>query len=142
MQTKRSSLKSLTAIAWVVLILGLAMVVYWTMFLFQKIPIGDIPILSESITALLAFVTGCGLLYRKEWAVPCSLVLAGMWSYGVIGGIGIVIERGLNFHSPFGAIADSILFPLILLFSLFMAITIWKNRERFNVPPNHVNKEE
>ncbi|MBN1219829.1 MAG: hypothetical protein JXM69_12950 [Anaerolineae bacterium] len=78
MQTISKSPKSLSVIALVVFLLGLAMVVYWVMFLGQRIPIGDIPVLSESITALLALATGFGLLYRKNWAVPGSLVLAGM----------------------------------------------------------------
>jgi hypothetical protein len=131
MQTISNPPKSLSVIALVVLLLGLAMVVYWTMFLVQRMPIGDIPVLSESITALLALVTGFGLWYRKYWAVPCSLVLAGMWSYGVIGGIGVVLQHGLNFTSPFGAITDAILFPLILVFSIYMAVVIWRQRSWF-----------
>lgn len=131
METIAKPPKSLSVIALVVLLLGLAMVVYWTMFLIQRMPIGDIPVLSESITALLALVTGLGLWYRKWWAVPCSLVLAGMWSYGVIGGIAVVLQRGLNFTSPFGAITDAILFPLILIFSIYMVVVIWRQQAWF-----------
>jgi hypothetical protein len=95
------------------------------MFLVKKIPLGDIPVLSESIAALPALTTGWGLLYRKRWSVPCCLVLAGMWAYGVIGGIALVMEPGLSFDSPFGSNTDAIIFPLILLFA------IWSNREQF-----------
>ena len=107
------------------------MVVYWMMFFLRKMPIGDIPIISESVTALLALVTGFGLLFGRQWAVPCCLVLAGMWGYGVIAGIGVVLRHGINFPSPFGAITDSILFPLILLFSIYMAVVIWRQRVWF-----------
>ena len=131
MQTISNPPKSLKVIAVVVLLLGLAMVVYWVMFLVQKMPIGDIPVLSESVAALLALITGFGLLYRKYWAVPCCLVLAGMWGYGVIGGIGLVLKQSLDFTSPFGALTDAILFPLILIFSIYMAVTMWRQREWF-----------
>jgi hypothetical protein len=131
MQTISKPPKSLKVIAVVILLLGLAMVVYWVMFLVQKMPIGDIPILSESVAALLALITGFGLLYRKYWAIPCCLVLAGMWGYGVIGGIGLVLKQSLNFTSPFGALTDAILFPLILVFSIYMAVVMWRQREWF-----------
>jgi len=131
MQTISNPPKSLKVIAVVVLLLGLAMVVYWVMFLVQKMPIGDIPILSESVAAILALITGLGLLYRKYWAVPCCLVLAGMWGYGVVGGIGLVLKQSLDFTSPFGALTDAILFPLILIFSIYMAVTMWRQREWF-----------
>ncbi len=123
--------KSLKRIALIVLLLGLAMVIYWTMYLMQRMPVGDIPVLSESITALLALVTGFGLWFRKYWAVPCSLVLAGMWGYGVIGGIALVLQHGLDFTSPFGAFTDAVLFPLILVFAIYMAVIIWRQRELF-----------
>lgn len=131
MQTISKPPKSLKVIALVVLLLGLAMVVYWVMFLAQRIPIEDIPVLSESVAALLALITGLGLFYRKPWAVPCCLVLAGMWGYGVIGGIGVVLQHSLNFTSPFGALTDAILFPLILVFSIYMAVVMWRQREWF-----------
>ncbi len=133
MQSISKSEIYLRVIAWTVLILGVAMVVYWIMFLVKRMPIGDIPVLSESITACLALITGYGLLYRKHWSVPCCLVLAGMLAYSVIGGITIVFKHGLNFDSPFGAITDALLFPLILLFSIFMIVTIWRQKEYFNV---------
>jgi hypothetical protein len=125
------STKAVTIIGLLVLILGLAMVLYWALYIFRQMPIGDIPILSESITALLSLATGYGLLRRKHWAVPCCLILSGMWAYGVIGGIALVMKHGLSFDSPFGSITDAIMFPLILLFAIWMAVTIWSNREQF-----------
>ena len=125
------STKSVTIVGWLVFILGLSMVVYWILYVVRKMPIGDIPILSESITALLALVTGFGLIQRRSWAVPFTLVLCGMWAYGVIGGIALVIQHGLSFDSPFGALTDALMFPLILLFSAWIAGTIWSNRDQF-----------
>jgi hypothetical protein len=125
------STKIVSIIGWLVLLLGLSMVIYWIMYVVRKMPIGDIPILSESITAMLAFVTGFGLIRRKNWAVPCTLVLCGMWAYGVIGGIALVIQHGLSFDSPFASFTDALMFPLILLFAIWVAVTIWSNREEF-----------
>jgi hypothetical protein len=118
-----------------VFILGMMMVVYWVLYIVREMPMGDIPILSESITALLALTTGFGLLRRNRWAVPFTLVLCGMWAYGVIGGIALVLQHGLSFDSPFGSFTDAVLFPLILLFAIWLAITIWTNREQFKGAP-------
>ena len=125
------STKVVTMIGWLVLILGLSMVMYWVLYIIRQMPMGDIPILSESITALLALTTGYGILRRKPWALPSCLILSGMWAYGVIGGIALVFQRGLSFDSPFGSITDAILFPLILVYALWMAAAVWKNREQF-----------
>lgn len=135
------STKAVTVIGWLVLILGFTMVVYWVLYIIRQMPIGEIPILSESITALLALVAGYGLLRRKPWSVPFCLALSGMWAYGVIGGIALVLKHGLSFESPFGAFTDAAMFPLILLFAVWMAATIWKNRNQFNAPPNRIEKE-
>ena len=125
------STKAITIVGWLVFVLGLTMVVYWLLYIVRKMPMGDIPILSESITALLALITGFGLIQRKSWSVPYTLVLCGMWAYGVIGGIALVIQHGLSFESPFGALTDALLFPMILLFAVWLAGTIWCNREQF-----------
>lgn len=125
------SLKAVNVIGWLVLILGFAMVIYWVLYIVHQMPVGDIPILSESVTALLALTTGFGLLRRKSWAVPGTLVLCGMWAYGVIGGIALVIQHGLSFDSPFGALTDALMFPLILLFAIWMVVTVWINRGQF-----------
>ena len=125
------SVKTLSVIGGLVLVLGLTMVIYWSLYIIRQMPIKDVPILSELITALLALVTGFGLICRKRWAVPFCLVLSGMWAYGVIGGIALVLQHGLSFESPFGAIIDAALFPLILLFAFWMAATVWINRKQF-----------
>ena len=46
-------------------------------------------------------------------------------------GIQLVFEHGLDFSSPFGAITDAVLFPLILIFAVTMAVVVWRNRECF-----------
>jgi hypothetical protein len=124
--------RSMNAIGWLVLLFGIAMVVYWVLYLIRQMPTGGVPILSESVTALLALSTGAGLLRRKKWAVPFCFVLAGMWAYGLIGGIALVLQQGLSFESPFGAATDAALFPVILLFDLWMALTVWSNRLKFS----------
>lgn len=70
-------------------------------------------------------------MYRKHWAVPFCLVLAGMWGYGVILGVGVILQHGLNSTSPFGASADAILFPLIVASLINMAVVVWRQREWF-----------
>jgi len=125
------SSRVVTIIAWLVLTLGLLMLIYWGLYLMRRMPTENIPILSESMTALLAFITGVGLLRRRPWAVPSCLFLSGMWAYGVIGGIALVFQQGLAFDSPFGSITDALMFPLILLYALWMATTVWKNRQEF-----------
>ena len=125
------TLFQIKAIAVVILLLGLAMLVYWGMFVIQGMPISGIPVLSELVNAVLALTSGIGLLRRDKWSVPVSLLTAGMWFYGVLGGIQLVLEKGLDFSSPFGAFTDAVLFPLILIFAVYMAIIVWRNRELF-----------
>ena len=116
----------------VILLLGLAMLVYWGMFVIQDMPISGIPVLSELVNAGLALTSGIGLLRRHKWSVPVSLLTAGMWFYGVLGGIQLVLEKGLDFSSPFGAFTDAVLFPLILVFAVYMAVVLWRKRELFH----------
>jgi hypothetical protein len=123
--------KQLTLITILVFIFGIAMFVYWGLFILQGLPIDGIPILSEMVAACLAIITAIGLMRMKSWSLPCGLALAGLWSYGVIAGIQMVMENGLDFTSPFGALTDAILFPLILAFSVYMAIYLWQNRRVF-----------
>jgi hypothetical protein len=126
--------KQLIFITIMVALFGIAMFVYWGMFIIQQIPILGIPILSESITACLAIVTAIGIMRMKSWSVPFSLVLSGLWGYGVIAGIQLVLENGLDFSSPFGALTDAILFPLILIYAVYMAFYMWCNRSLFEHP--------
>ena len=128
---KTKPITQLKVLSIVVIIFAIAMFVYWTLYLVKGMPTEGIPILSEIVTALLALVTAVGLLRLKKWSVATALVLAGMWSYAVLGGINLIIDKGLNFASPFGAIIDANLFPLILLFSLYFAYKIWMNRNLF-----------
>ena len=114
------------------LLLGVAMLVYWGMYLFQGMPLAGIPILSELVNAGLALVSGIGMLSLKRWSIPTSLFTAGMWAYGLIGGINLVLEHGLDFGSPFGAFTDALLFPLVLIFAVVLAIVVWRNREMFH----------
>ena len=118
-------------IAIIVLLMGVAMLFYWGMFLLKGMSTVGIPVLSEFVNAGLAFISGIGLLRRRKWSIPTSLFNAGMWAYGVLGGINLVLEKGLDFSSPFGAITDAVLFPLILVFSIFFASIVWRNRTAF-----------
>jgi hypothetical protein len=118
-------------IAIIVLLMGVAMLVYWGMFLLKGMSTAGIPVLSEFVNAGLAFISRIGLLGLRKWSIPASLFTAGMWAYGVLGGINLVLEKGLDFSSPFGAITDAVLFPLILVFSVFFALIVWRNRTAF-----------
>ncbi|MBI5953838.1 MAG: hypothetical protein HY865_19465 [Chloroflexi bacterium] len=118
--------------AFVILALGIAMLVYWGMYVFQGMPIAGIPVLSEIINAALGLTSGIGLLRRQKWSIPASIFTGGMWAYGVLGGINLVLEKGLNFSSPFGAAADAILFPLILVFAVYLAVVVWRNRDIYD----------
>jgi hypothetical protein len=115
----------------IVIFLGFAMLIYWGMFVLQGMPITGIPVLSELINAVLALVSGIGLLRLRKWSIPTSLFTAGMWTYGVLGGVQLVLEHGLDFTSPFGAITDAILFPMILIFAVYFAFVVWMNKEAF-----------
>jgi hypothetical protein len=76
-----------------------------------------LPILPELVNAFLALVSGFGLLRRHILSLPLTIFTAGMWSYGTLGGVSMVLERGLDFTSPFGTIVDAaILFPSIAIF--------------------------
>lgn len=123
--------KQLIVINFLVALFGLAMFVYWGMYLMQGLPTTDVPVLSEFATAFLALVSAFGLFRMKPWCVATSLVLAGMWAYGVIGGIQLVFDHGLDFTSPFGALADALLFPLVLIFAVYMATYLWRHRTLF-----------
>lgn len=116
----------------IVLLLGIAMLLYWGMFYLQGMPMTGIPVLSELVNAVLALISGIGLLRLRKWSIPTSLFTAGMWAYGVLGGISLVLENGLDFSSPFGALTDAILFPMILVFAVVMAVVVWRNRGVFH----------
>jgi len=79
----------------------------------------------------MALLSGIGLLRNRKWSIATSLFTAGMWAYGVLGGVQLVLENGLDFSSPFGAITDAVLFPLVLVFSVVLAFIVWRNRAQF-----------
>jgi hypothetical protein len=116
----------------IVLLLGAAMLIYWSMYVLQGMPTAGVPVFSELVNAVLALISGAGLLLLRKWSVPLSLFTAGMWAYGVLGGIALVWENGLDFSSPFGAFTDAMLFPLILIFAVYLAVVVWRNRELFH----------
>ena len=118
-------------VAIITLALGFLMLMYWGTYILQGLPIAGIPVLSELVNASLAILSGVGLLRMRKWSIPTSLFTAGMWAYGVLGGINLVLEHGLDFTSPFGAITDAVLFPLIQVFAVYMAVVVWRSREFF-----------
>lgn len=118
-------------VALIVLLLGIAMLAYWGMFVVQGMPIAGIPVLSELVNAALALISGIGLVRLRRWSIPTSLFTAEMGGYGLLGGINRVLEHGLDFSSPFGAITDAVLFPLILVVAVFMAVVVWRRRDLF-----------
>ncbi len=67
----------------------------------------------------------------RRWSISTSLFTAGMWAYAVLGGIQLVLEEGLDFTSPFGASTDAVLFPLVLIFAVYLSLVVWRNRESF-----------
>jgi len=125
-------MSQIKVLAVIVFLLGCVMLLYWGMYLVQGMPVAGIPVLSEVINAVLALVSGFGLWWRKTWSIATSLFTAGIWAYGVLGGINMVLENGLDFMSLFGAFTDAVLFPLVLIFSVYLAIVVWRNRAAFN----------
>lgn len=125
------SYRQLKISAWIVLILGVAKLFYWGMYYSQGMSLTGIPILSELVNAGLAILSGYGILRPCPWAYRFSIFTAGMWAYGALAGINMVIQNGLGFSSPFSAITDAILFPLILIFAIYLAAVVWKNRVYF-----------
>jgi hypothetical protein len=99
----RSAFAQIKVLAIIILLLGLTMLVYWWMYGLQGLPLAGIPVLSELVNAALVLVSGIGLLRLRKWNTPFSLFTAGMWAYGVLGSIQLVLEHGLDFASPFGA---------------------------------------
>ena len=118
--------KGITVISIIIFVFGLLMVGYWTLYICQGLPLKGIPIGSELVAAVLAIITAIGLFRMRPWSLATALILCGLWVYGVVAGINMVIENGLDFKSPVGALTDAILFVVVLLFSIFMAIFLWR----------------
>ena len=89
------------------------MVGYWSLYIARGMPLEGVPILSEFINAGLALLTGYGIFTLRSWALMTGFVLSGMWIYGVVGGLNMVIDKGLDFSSPIGALSDTIIFRMI-----------------------------
>ena len=123
--------KNIIALSVVVFIFGIMMVGYWISYLAKGLPLEGIPIASELINAALALVTAYGLFRMRPWSLATGLVLSGMWIYGVVQGINLVIEKGLAFSSPIGAFTDAVIFVIVFIFALFMIIFLWRKRVHF-----------
>jgi len=124
-QIKRRT-KGITAISIIIFIFGLLMVGYWTSYIWQGMPLKGIPLGSELVAAVLAIITAVGLFRMRPWSLATALILCGLWIYGVVGGINLVIENGLDFESPVGALTDTIIFVVVLICSVFIAIFLWR----------------
>jgi hypothetical protein len=131
METKISRSKQVLFISVVVFVFGLMMIAYWIAYVAQRMPLEGIPIASELLNAVVALITAYGLFRMKRWSYPAGFVLAGMWIYGVVGGIWMVVTEGLNFTSPIGALTDAILFVIVLAFSIYVIVGLWKERNLF-----------
>lgn len=115
----------------VVFIFGLMMIGYWVSYLVKGLPLEGIPLASELITAALALVTAYGLFKMKSWCLTTGSVLCGMWIYGVVQGINLVINKGLDFSSPIGAFTDAVIFVIVLIFAVWMIFFLWRKRAIF-----------
>lgn len=67
----------------------------------------------------------------RWWNLPFSVVLSGMWCYGVIEAISLMLKKGIDASSPFGALTDTVFFPLVLAFAVYKVTYIWRHRELF-----------
>lgn len=123
--------RALTAVAIVCLGFGLSMFGYWTLYFARGMPAVGIPIGSELINACVAVAAAIGMLKLRRWGYALGLLAAGMWIYGLTGGIGMVLEKGLAFESPIGALSDAILFVVVLAFAITMAGYLYRKRELF-----------
>jgi len=127
--------KNIVVVAIVVFILGLMMAGYWTKYILDGMPLKNIPIIPEGMAAVLALVTAFGLFRMKPWSLLTGLVLCGLWLYGCVGGINLVMydllaAGRLEFESPVGAWTDAVLFLLITAWTVFLAFFLWSIRRR------------
>ncbi len=123
--------RQLVFISATVFVFGLMMIAYWSAYIIQGMPLEGIPLASELVNAAAALVAACGLFRMKRWGYPAGLVLAGMWIYGVVGGIQLVVVEGLSFSSPMGALTDAIMFMLVLAFSIYVIVYLWRKQDLF-----------
>jgi hypothetical protein len=131
MKTTIQRPRQLLFISVAVFVFGLMMIAYWSAYVVQGMPLEGIPLASELGNATVALVAACGLFRMKRWGYSAGLVLAGMWIYGVVGGIQLVMTKGLDFSSPMGALTDAIMFVLVLAFSIYVVAYLWRKQELF-----------
>ena len=124
--------KHILVVSVVIFILGLMMLAYWLAYIMRGMSLEGIPLASELANAMLALVTAYGLFRMKRWSYPAGFVLAGMWIYGVLGGINLVLMNGVAFDSPIGARTDAALFIIVLAFSVYLIVCLWRDRRLFS----------
>lgn len=123
--------KGIWVISAIILILGLAMMGYWIAYVKQGMSLEGVPLASEILTALTALVAAYGLYRMKRWGYVASLLVAGMWVYAGVSGIGLVATKGLEFSSPIGAMSDLVVFILLLFFCCFLIGYLWRREDLF-----------
>ncbi len=111
--------------------LGLIMLVYWAAYVSRGLPLEDIPLVSEILTALGAIAAAYGLYRLRRWGYILSLVVAGMWIYAVVNGIFLLVRERFAVASPIGSVSDFFAFVLTLVFSVFLIRYLWKHPALF-----------
>jgi hypothetical protein len=111
------------------------MFTYWTKYILDGMPLKNVPLIPEGMAAVLALVTACGLFRMKPWSLMTGLVLCGLWLYGCVGGINLVMydllaAGRLEYESPVGAWTDAVLFLLITAWTFFLGFFLWRMRRR------------
>jgi len=128
--------RNILVISSIMIVLGLMTLGYWTLYLTKGLPLDDIPLAAEGINAVLAIITGIGLLKRKKWAFATGILVSGFWLYGTIGGLNIflydiMVHQKLNYQSPIGGWTDAILFVITAIWAIILFVTLWRNRKSF-----------
>lgn len=68
-------------------------------------------LVAEMATAVVAVVSGVGLVMRRSWACRAYLVASGMMVYSITNYLGVLSETGPA--------------PVVVLFLAFLAVTIY-----------------
>lgn len=127
--------KSLIIFSVIIFVLGLTMFAYWTKYILDGMTLKNIPIASEGIAAVLALITGIGLYKEKSWSLFTGLSLSGLWIYGCVTGINMVVydlivSKKLNYESPIGSLTDAIIFIFVTAFAIILIFYLWKIRKQ------------
>jgi len=131
----KSKSKSLIMFSVIIFVLGVTMFAYWSKCIMDGMTLKAIPIASEGIAAILAIITGIGLYRKKSWSLFTGLTLSGLWIYGCVGGINMVVydlivSNKLNYESPIGPLTDAIIFILVTAFAVILIFYLWKIRNQ------------